>query len=311
MDGCNFSCRISDGSNYSTTVPITLKVSCPLDKHRESLASMYLAQPEVPEDTWPPQASKTYVNLAIIKQDKRLNYRSKYAHETIRNDMDDVFEQKEKIEYSDVLKSLKSGHVLFVEGRPGCGKTTFVNKITQDWTGAHNGPIRLVLLVSLRMLNLLYLQKPTLDLSDLLQLFGTLKKSKEAVEEREGKGVCFIFDGLDEFSPLDGYESIVFKIIQKSYLRQSTVIVASRPAATATWRSKANQVIEVLGFLREQILEYFDSYPFSEELKSAELREYLLSHPNIAHMCYLPIHAAMVAYLYEVTGEIPRTETKI
>ena len=311
MDGCNFSCRIQEGSRQSTTVPITLKVSCPLDKHRESLASMYLAQPEVPEDTWPPQSSKTYVNLAIIKQNKRLNYRSKYTRETIRNDMDDVFQQKEKIEYSDVLNSLKSGQVLFVEGRPGCGKTTFVNKITQDWTGAHDGPIRLVLLVSLRILNLLYSQRPTIDLSDLIQLFDKLKISREALEEREGKGVCFIFDGLDEFSPRDGEGSIVFRIIRKSYLKQSTVIVASRPAAIAKCRSKANKIIEVLGFLKEQILEYFDSYPFSEELKSAELREYLLSHPNIAHMCYLPIHAAMVAYLYEVTGEIPRTETEI
>ena len=311
MDGYNFSCRIQEGSNCSTTMPITLKVCCPLAKHRESLASMYLAQPEVPEDTWPPQSSKTYVNLAIIKQDERLNYRSKYARETIRNDIDDVFQQKEKIEYSDVLNSLKSGQVLFVEGRPGCGKTTFVNKITRDWTGAHDSPMRLVLLVSLRLLNLLYLKKRTLDLSDFLLLFDKLKISKEALEEREGKGVCFIFDGLDEFSPCDGDGSIVFRIIRKIYLKQSTVIVASRPAAIAKWRSKANKIIEVLGFLKEQILEYFDSYPFSEELKSAELREYLLSHPNIAHMCYLPIHAAMVAYLYEVIGEIPRTETEI
>ena len=168
-----------------------------------------------------------------------------------------------------------------------------------------------MLLVSLRILNLLYLQKPILDLSDLLQLFNKLKISKEALEEREGKGVCFIFDGLDEFSPHDGEGSMVFRIIQKSCLEQSTVIVASRPAATAMWRSNAYKIIEVLGFLKEQILEYFDGYPFSEELKSAELREYLLSHPNIAHMCYLPIHAARVAYLYEVTGEIPRTETEI
>ena len=311
MDGCNFSCMIREGSNRSTTVPITLKVSCPLDKHRESLASMYLAKPEVPKDTWPPQSSKTYVNLAIIKQGERLNYHSKYRRETIRNDMDDVFQQKEKIEYSDVLNSLKSGQVLFVEGRPGCGKTTFVNKITQDWTGAQDGPIRLVLLVSLRILNLLYLQKHTLDLSDLLQLFGKLKVSKEALEERDGKGVCFIFDGLDEFSPHDGEGSIVFRIIQKMYLRQSTVIVASRPAATAKWRSNADKIIEVLGFLKEQILEYFDNYPFSKKLKSAKLKKYLLSHPNIAHMCYLPIHAAMVAHLYEVTGKVPRTETKI
>ena len=132
MDGCSFSCRIQNVSNHSNTMPITLKVSCPVDKHRQSLASMYLDQPEVPEDTWPPQSSKNYINLAIIKQDKSLNYRNKYACETIRNDIDDVFQQKEKIEYSDVLNSLKSSQVLFVEGRPGCGKTTFVSKITRD-----------------------------------------------------------------------------------------------------------------------------------------------------------------------------------
>ena len=312
MDGCKFSCRLTDSSGHSnTTFPITLIVSCPLDKHRQSLASMYLAQPEVPEDTWPPQSSKTYINLAIIKQDKKRSSHNKYAHETIRNDLDNVFQQKEKIEYSDVLDSLKSGQVLFVEGRPGCGKTTFVSKITRDLTKIHNGPIRLVLLVSLGILNVLYLQKPTLDLSDLLQLFDTLKVSTKTLEEREGKGVCFIFDGLDEFSPCDGEGSIVFRIIRKSYLRQSTVIVASRPAATAKWRSKANKIIKVLGFLKEQILEYFDSYPFSEELKSEKISEYLVSHPNILHMCYLPIHAALVAHLYEVTGEIPRTETEI
>ena len=308
LDGCNFSCRIQD---IQTTVPVTLKVSCPLDNHTRCLASMYLDQPEVPEDTWPPQSSNTHVNLAIIKQDKKLNYRNKYARETIRNDMDDVFQHKEKIEYSDVMNSLKSGQVLFVEGRPGCGKTTFVNKITQDWSRADDGPLRLVLLVSLRILNILCLQKPTLDLSDLLQLFNKLKVSKEAIEQRNGRGVCFIFDGLDEFSPRDGKESIIFRIIQKHYLDQSTVIVASRPAATAKWRHKATKIIEVLGFLKEQILEYFDIYPFSEELKSIELREYIVSHPNILHMCYLPIHAAMVAYLYEVTGEIPRTDTEI
>ncbi len=28
-------------------------------------------------------------------------------------------------------------------------------------------------------------------------------------------------------------------------------------------------------------------------------------------MCYLPIHAAMVAFLFEITGKVPKTETEI
>lgn len=103
MDSCKFSCKItrggSDGLSNYFTIPVTLKVSCALDKYRQSLALMYIAQPEVPEDTWPPQTSKKHINLALIKQDKKLNYGSKYAHETIRNDIDDLFQHKEEIGY--------------------------------------------------------------------------------------------------------------------------------------------------------------------------------------------------------------------
>lgn len=135
------------------------------------------------------------------------------------------------------------------------------------------------------MLNSLYSTKPVLDLSDILQLFKDLKVSKELLEHRNGKGVCFIFDGLDEFSPPDGRESIVHKIINKNYLNSSTVIVASRPAATARLRNKAHKVVEVLGFLENEVFEYFDCYPFSDKPKSAQLKAFLTLHPNILHMC--------------------------
>ena len=60
---------------------------------------MYLAQPEVPEDTWPPVGNKKYINLALIKQQK-VNYGSEYTRLTIRGDMDDILQHKDKIEYN-------------------------------------------------------------------------------------------------------------------------------------------------------------------------------------------------------------------
>ena len=48
--------------------PVTLNVTCCLDEHRYDLNPMYLAQPEIPEDTWPPVSSKKFINLALIKQ---------------------------------------------------------------------------------------------------------------------------------------------------------------------------------------------------------------------------------------------------
>ena len=308
MDGIKYSCKITGGSNTFFSRDFILKVKCSLDRYTASLASMYAAKAEVPEDTWPPVGSKKHISLALIKQ-QQIDYSSKYAHMTIRGDMDDVLQQKNIIEYDEVLNSLQSRCLLFIEGRPGCGKTTFVHKITRDWaTATSHGAIRLILLVSLRVLNTL--NKPSLDLENILNLFEDLKVTKHLLEERDGKGVCFIFDGLDEFSPPDGSDSIVYKIITKNYLAQSTVIVASRPAAVAGLRRKANKDIEILGFRNEQILEYFDHYPFVKS-KPADLKDYLRSHPNILHMCYLPIHAVMVAFLFEVMGKVPQTETEI
>ena len=309
MDGFTYSCQVIIGGYTYVTKPVTLKVNCPLDKHTFDLASMYLAQPEIPRDTWPPVSCGRHVNLALIKQGE-VNYGAEYAHCTIRGDIDDILQHKEMISYDEVVHSLKTRQVLFIEGRPGCGKTTFVHKITRDWaTSSPNGGIRLILLVSLRLLN--HFNKPNLDLSDILDLFKDLKISKELFEERNGKGVCFIFDGLDEFSPQDKENSLVYQIISKTYLNESTVVVASRPAAIAELRNRANKVIEILGFPNAQIHEYFDNYPFSARSKSAALKAYLPSHPNILHMCYLPIHTAMVAFLFEKTGKIPETETEI
>lgn len=316
MDGCKYSCQVnvnlaSDENIQRTTKEVTLRVNCPLDEYTSSLASIYSAQPEVPKDSWPPVSSTKHINLALIKQEQ-VNYGAEYARHTIRGDMDDVLEAKQRIEYAGVVKRLESKHVLFIEGRPGCGKTTFVNKITRDWattTPIASGALRLVLLVSLRVLN--NINKKNLDLSDLLNLFKDLKVSKTVLEERDGKGVCFIFDGLDEFSPCDGINSLVFEIIFKSYLSQSIVIVASRPAALAEFRSRADEVVEVLGFPNEQIDEYFDHYPFTKSSKSTELKAYFSVHPNVLHMCYLPIHSSMVAFLFEVTGKVPKTETEI
>ena len=308
MDGFEFTCSVQiQPECYVLTPSIKLNVVCILDKHKNSLVSRYLAQPEVPEDTWPPSGNVKFINLALIRQEV-INYGSAYARLTVRGDIDDVLQSKQMLEYKDLYKSLSSSRqLLVIEGRPGSGKTTFVHKMVRDWATTSEGGIRLMLLVSLRVLNTM--NRP--ELSDILKLFKGLKVDDKLIEEREGEGVCFIFDGLDEFAPPEGEHSIVFMIINKAYLYKSTVVVASRPAAVAQLRHKANRVVEVVGFLKEQILEYFSCYPFSRSTKSTELKAYLSLHPNILHMCYLPIHAAMIAFLFEVKGEVPKTETEI
>lgn len=332
MDGSEYSCRvtpIADGARYILTRPVILRVNCVLDKYTGAFTALYLSKPEVPKEGWPPVGRNKFVNLALIKQ-KKTNFGTEYARLTIRGDIDDILQQKEEIQYNEMLQSLKSGQCLFIEGRPGCGKTTFVHKISQDWAAtSFHGTIRLVLLVSLRVLN--NVCKPKTAISDILELFDSPALSEEVLYAREGNGVCFILDGFDEFSPLDGNKSIVHRLINKECLKQSIVIVVSRPSATAKIRDKADKVVEVVGFKNNQIFEYFDAYPFTcspdiqgmethkhcdtclicRKTKSLKLKSYLSQHPNILHMCYLPIHTFMVACLFEATGKVPHTETEM
>ena len=88
--------------------------------------------------------------------------------------------------------------------------------------------------------------------------------------------------------------------------------MASRPAASQKYRRDATKCIEVLGFLKQQIHQYIVSYFVGDEEKVLGLSTYLEHHPNIMHMCYLPLHMAMIAYLYEIEGaSLPQTETEI
>ena len=134
------------------------------------------------------------------------------------------------------------------------------------------------------------------------------------IEGSQGKGVVFALDGLDEYCPEKKKikSTFVHQLIKGEVLPNSIVIVASRPAASQKYRRDATKCIEVLGFLKQQIYDYINSYYVGDKEKVLGLRTYLEHHPNVMHMCYLPLHMAMVAYLYDIEGaSLPQTETEI
>ena len=56
----------------------------------------------------------------------------------------------------------------------------------------------------------------------------------------------------------------IHQLIKKKVLPKAIVIVASRPAAASKYRYIASRQVEVIGFLKPQISDYIDSYPFSK-----------------------------------------------
>ena len=275
------------------------------------LAEIYLEQPELPEDSWPPVSHGTFINLALIRQSD-IKDSDEYACYTIQGDMDDVYKDKDSIEYEGVFIDLNSGARLLIEGRPGSGKTTLVHKVSRDWAkGLLLEGIQLLFLVYLRH----FFSDPSITLRDIVKNHypddSTADHIVRYAQKHSGKGICFILDGLDEYVPKIP-NTTIFKLIQKNILPKALVIVASRPAALAQYRKKATKRIETLGFLKDQIHQYIENYEFSSPDTTRELFSYLALHPNVMHMCYLPIHSSMVCFLYDKMGSaLPKTETEM
>ena len=115
----------ADGDSHSANVAHRN----PLLKHRPKLAAFYSHQPEVPEGTWPPVKKTQYINLALIRTEQAIDFNKEFLRQTIRGSIDDIMKDKDDINYDEVFTELEEGTTLLFEGRPGCGKTTMMNKV--------------------------------------------------------------------------------------------------------------------------------------------------------------------------------------
>ena len=221
------------------------------------------------------------------------------------------------MEFEEEFGQYNSGALILVEGRPGSGKTTLMHKVTRDWGLKRNILVNaeIVILVPIRLFGT---RNREISLSDIFKIYIETDSKRcrllEVINDNMGEGVCFIIDGLDEYEYHNNYDTVILKLISKCLLPLSMVIVASRPVGTASVRNKApvTKRIEVLGFKNNQILEYVISYNKEDQNMASKLISYLKTHSNVYRMCYLPVHAAMICFLYSKLGEnIPQTETKI
>ena len=275
---------------------------------------IYVQWDELPRDSWPPVAATSFVKLALVAKSKAETCMLDY---TVKGNIDDVLENKEVVEYEEVFKKYEKGTVLLVEGRPGSGKTTLMHKVTRDWAIKGNILLdaELVILVPLRLLTD---HGEGLKLVDIINLYiNSPEKAGEIMSEIEmnkGANVCIILDGLDEYQYRDKKSNLIYRLLHKTLLQQSMVIVSSRPQGSAKLR-RLNMVrtrIEVLGFSKDDIFNYLEKYDFNDEQMATRLKKYLSDHSSVLNMCYLPVHTAMICYLYRVMGDnIPVTETKV
>ena len=305
---------------------------------RGTMADFY--QKQVDDRAWPPVKATNFINLALIKD--QTTWR-----QTVQGSVDEIVGDKAETSYQSIIDSC-IGTFILLQGRPGSGKTVLMNKISCDWAKGEILESSLVILIPLRRLG----AEPDRKLATLLRVACRELQEKDIemmvpyIEETQGEGVVFAFDGFDEYVPSSErnaeetseearkkpwYDSILRRkrshhndpesmelkpmgieiILKRKYLTKSTVIVTSRPAACKDVRIYADKQIEVLGFLKEQIFDYIHHYfDINGDNKAQELEDHLKDHPNLMNMAYLPLHCAMLAFLYEDNTFLPETETE-
>ena len=275
----------------------------------QKFVDYYLTQ-EHSTDAWPPLKIVEFVKLSLVKQ-KRDVYHVNLR--TIEKDIDAVYGGKSNIRYEDIFRSVNNISLVLFEGRPGSGKTTLLVRISCDWARGTCLNSKLVLLVRLRHLN----KTEDTCLHDILSVacpgfftFGDRQCLSSYIEERLGENVVFLLDGFDEYAPGASNDTYISKLILKKVCPRSIVILSSRPAATQRFRQNASVYIEVVGFMKEQVLRYINCYFKDDKEKSSFLVKHLEKHQNLMNLCYLPLHCAMLVFLYKVDAILPETETE-
>ena len=289
------------------------------DKHQQSWFQSWLLvrrcqnklrelyKRQVDDHAWPPVKATNFINLALIKDHSSWR-------KTVQKSADEIIGKKTSTSYTSIFNDIKGQDIkklILLEGRPGSGKTTLMSKISHDWAEQKILKSKLLIFVPLRRLNaepdhslatILRVACPTLTQSDVNML-------ECHIERRVGQGIVFAFDGLDEYVPQKQNEKVVELLFGKS-LTKSMVIMTSRPAACTEFRRYAKKRIEVLGFLKSQIIEYVNHYFKDEKHKAQQLVTHMEQHQNLINMAYLPLHCAMLAFLYEEDTVLPETETE-
>lgn len=289
-----------------------------LDTFGAYLVDCYNDVPHPSQMQWPsnipefsPQVPGTYFDLTL--------------HKAPLNDIAAMGTEASSIftavQLSDVLSSKESNGgkmIVLFEGVAGAGKTTLSWYACREWAAKR-------ILQQYKLLIHVQLKDPLVEsartLSDLIPhpKEHLREEVASAILHEEGRGVCFLLDGLDDASkPLFDFLCRTIReniSVLTARMPKLSFIMTSRPNARvlSSLQRVLNTKIVIEGFSSEKLSMFLNESLGVKSDQRLQLKEKFKINPQVEAICYLPINAVVVAFLaYFISGsgdEFPVTQT--
>ena len=257
--------------------------------------------------TWDPLPQCSHVKLAMIKE-KGKRYACDIettAESRVRGDVEQALTEKVPVDSDKIFDvgTFDTEHqVILFEGVGGMGKTSLAYQYAKKWAEGSFNVFDAVVLVRLRDLNEHDVCEVDRILPHLLFLASDKQMPSEMVRHFFSElKTLFILDGWDE-TPASIHKAIVKSLQSVSPL--TTILITSRPDFSLNLHDLANRV-EILGFTKNDIHDYFKAALESQLSSDSKVKvacNKLSSHfhhrPEIESCCYVPLNAAILAYIY-------------
>ena len=106
--------------------------------------------------------------------------------------------------------------------------------------------------------------------------------------------------------------SIIIDIIKHRILTKSCLVITSRPTASSTLHGSVDRRVEIVGFTKEDRLDYIQTALEGKNEQIMALQHYLQSNPTINALCYIPLNMTILLCLAEDgIDTLPKTQTEM
>ena len=282
------------------------------DTFREYLVDCYKATRHPSHEQWPMLNMSQYIDLTMVEVP---------VNASTSQEMEDVRVLAKEVHLSEIFRSSHKACRKFVliQGPPGSGKTTLTWHVSQKWAeGKLFQQFSLLIPISLANADPSLLNATCL--ADIIP--HESKEMREnvakAIIDKNGKGVCFLIDSWDE-APSTFYrnrESYLIRLLKgaafgKKSLPHCSIVITSRPTASAMLPCRPTSCINILGFNSFKIEEFIELSIRSNADKE-KLIQTLQERDELYALCHTPLNINIIIHLFETSsGNLPSTLTEL